>query len=73
MPIPAMTIRSLGATKPSRPRAELGMNVGAMIADAAAVFRNCLRAVLVREVDFAFVIIIILIVLTEGSAVVLTT
>src|SRR3954468_10293956 len=36
MPIPPTTTRSLGATAPSRPRAELGMIVGAMAAAPAA-------------------------------------
>jgi hypothetical protein len=36
MPIPPTTILSLGATAPSRPRAELGMIVGAITAAPAA-------------------------------------
>src|SRR4051812_20978759 len=43
MPIPPTTIRSLGATAPSFPKAELGMIVGVIAATpaaAAAVLRN---------------------------------
>ena len=43
MPMPPTTIRSLGGTAPSRPKAELGMIVGATAAAApaeSAVFKN---------------------------------
>jgi hypothetical protein len=42
MPMPPITIRSLGATVPPSPKAEAGMMVGAMTAAPAetAVFKN---------------------------------
>ena len=64
-----MTIRSLGATKPSSPSAELGMMVGAMIAAPAvetAAFKNRRRGVLAGELDFSWVMIEFLIVLNQG-------
>ena len=48
MPMPPITIRSLGATAPSRPKAELGMIVGATTAAPAAdkaVFKNRRRGI----------------------------
>ena len=41
MPMPPMTTRSLGATAPSRPRAELGIIIGAITAAPAAVAAVC--------------------------------
>ena len=46
MPMPPTTIRSLGATAPSRPKAELGMIIGASTAAEpadTADFKNCRR------------------------------
>jgi hypothetical protein len=43
MPMPATITRSLGGTAPSRPKTELGINIGATAA-APAVLMNCRRA-----------------------------
>ncbi len=53
MPMPPSTIRSLGATAPSRPKAELGMICGAITAAPAdsAVFENRRRSRRVRFLD----------------------
>src|SRR5262245_46852512 len=61
MPIPPTTIRSLGATAPSRPNAELGMIVGAIAAAPAesAVCKN--RRLLNCPAFFAMTVL-----LTEG-------
>src|SRR4051812_42900609 len=58
MPMPPSTIRSLGATAPSRPRAELGMMVGAITAAPAAesaVFKNRRRGTCTASLDTASV------------------